>query len=218
MYGLTFLEICHILFQLTLHYLSLVRLYLRTTCSIKPSTSKKISDINLSQNMNPSPESISPVRHNAKCQVIGWVNLDPQHFSTKIQPMTRRFLNCEERSVLEAAFRENHLPDKHTLEELARELTMTLRTVQVWFQNKRQTWKRKMTADCNVDNNGADNYYTVHQEVKTARKLAKEAQNATRITKKEANVIKKKANVIKKKLNTTSEQVSNVTDNFDVLV
>lgn len=55
----------------------------------------------------------------------------------------RRRTKLHEYMVLEAAFCKDPLPDGPTRERLGRELSMSPRAVQVWFQNRRQALKRK---------------------------------------------------------------------------
>ncbi|ORX90776.1 hypothetical protein K493DRAFT_150032, partial [Basidiobolus meristosporus CBS 931.73] len=54
----------------------------------------------------------------------------------------RRRTNRQEQVVLERSFQANSRPDTTTREKLASQLGMTMRAVQIWFQNKRQTTKR----------------------------------------------------------------------------
>ncbi|ORY05214.1 Homeodomain-like protein, partial [Basidiobolus meristosporus CBS 931.73] len=54
----------------------------------------------------------------------------------------RRRTNKEEQAILEEAFQVNHRPSSEIKEQLARQLNMNLRTVQIWFQNRRQSLKK----------------------------------------------------------------------------
>ncbi|OAQ26432.1 hypothetical protein K457DRAFT_41694, partial [Linnemannia elongata AG-77] len=51
----------------------------------------------------------------------------------------RRRTNREELEILEDAFAKNLLPDAATRQELGERLGMSVRAVQIWFQNRRQT-------------------------------------------------------------------------------
>ncbi|GHJ87452.1 hypothetical protein NliqN6_3854 [Naganishia liquefaciens] len=57
----------------------------------------------------------------------------------------RRRTSAEELKILEDAYRVNTLPSSEERQRLAERTGMTARAVQIWFQNKRQTEKRKMT-------------------------------------------------------------------------
>ncbi|RUO96336.1 hypothetical protein BC936DRAFT_142191 [Jimgerdemannia flammicorona] len=79
-------------------------------------------------------------------KTFNWVNAAPQNFdtSTASQPKKRRRrTNPQELAILEAAFKENHLPDGKAREWLADKLKMPARAVQIWFQNRRQTTRKK---------------------------------------------------------------------------
>ncbi|ORX90523.1 Homeodomain-like protein, partial [Basidiobolus meristosporus CBS 931.73] len=55
---------------------------------------------------------------------------------------TRRRTNKQEQAILESSFKINQRPDIATRESLAKELGMSTRAIQIWFQNKRQTLKK----------------------------------------------------------------------------
>ncbi|KAJ3271652.1 hypothetical protein HK104_004652 [Borealophlyctis nickersoniae] len=78
---------------------------------------------------------------------LNWVNAAPQHFSPDdasiIGKKRRRRTTQEELDVLEAHFKENPLPNSQQREKLAKDTGMTPRAVQVWFQNRRQSLKKK---------------------------------------------------------------------------
>ncbi|CEG76755.1 hypothetical protein RMATCC62417_11611 [Rhizopus microsporus] len=54
----------------------------------------------------------------------------------------RTHLSSSQVSALEASFKENSLPDSTTRSRLAKELSVTERTVQIWFQNRRAKEKK----------------------------------------------------------------------------
>lgn len=54
----------------------------------------------------------------------------------------RTHLSSSQVSTLEASFKENSLPDSTTRSRLAKELSVTERTVQIWFQNRRAKEKK----------------------------------------------------------------------------
>ncbi|KAF9148300.1 hypothetical protein BG015_009976 [Linnemannia schmuckeri] len=79
-------------------------------------------------------------------KTLNWVNAVPSHFSTSPngQPRKRRRrTNREELEILEDAFAKNLLPDAATRQELGERLGMSVRAVQIWFQNRRQTLRKK---------------------------------------------------------------------------
>ncbi|KAF9131156.1 hypothetical protein BGX30_013211 [Mortierella sp. GBA39] len=79
-------------------------------------------------------------------KTLNWVNAIPSHFSTSPngQPRKRRRrTNREELEILEDAFAKNLLPDAATRQELGERLGMSVRAVQIWFQNRRQTLRKK---------------------------------------------------------------------------
>ncbi|RUS13464.1 hypothetical protein BC937DRAFT_95270 [Endogone sp. FLAS-F59071] len=107
------------------------------------------------------------------CKAYNWVNLVPKNFdpNTGMQPaQERRRTSLKEQSILEAAFRDSSLPDKQTLKDLSEILSMSTRAVQVWFQNKRQSTRRKETQQVNnsagkiVDSIAQVTYQEVNQE------------------------------------------------------
>ncbi|KND00461.1 uncharacterized protein SPPG_04779 [Spizellomyces punctatus DAOM BR117] len=99
----------------------------------------------------PSPtgdDSSQQGSRNTYFKKLNWVNASPQHFSTDdasvLGKKRRRRTSAMELEVLEAHFRRNPLPNASEREQLARETGMTARCVQVWFQNKRQSLKKKV--------------------------------------------------------------------------
>ncbi|KAF9930316.1 hypothetical protein FBU30_000662 [Linnemannia zychae] len=79
-------------------------------------------------------------------KTLNWVNALPSHFSASPtgQPRKRRRrTNREELEILEDAFAKNLLPDAATRQELGERLGMSVRAVQIWFQNRRQTLRKK---------------------------------------------------------------------------
>ncbi|KAF9289765.1 hypothetical protein BGZ68_008729 [Mortierella alpina] len=99
-------------------------------------------------------------------KTLNWVNALPSHFDTStsgnhgtngntlegdtltnscgVHPRKRRRrTNREELEILEEAFSKNLLPDAATRQELAERLGMSVRAVQIWFQNRRQQLRKK---------------------------------------------------------------------------
>ncbi|KAG0052585.1 hypothetical protein BGZ83_002410 [Gryganskiella cystojenkinii] len=80
-------------------------------------------------------------------KTLNWVNALPSHFdatSPESHPRKRRRrTNREELDILEDAFAKNLLPDATTRQELGERLGMSVRAVQIWFQNRRQTLRKK---------------------------------------------------------------------------
>ncbi|KAF9899660.1 hypothetical protein EC991_008515 [Linnemannia zychae] len=102
------------------------------------------------QSFHPFDRTVS----NAPKKTLNWVNAVPSHFSTSPtgQPRKRRRrTNREELEILEDAFAKNLLPDAATRQELGERLGMSVRAVQIWFQNRRQTLRKK-----SVSGGGAD--------------------------------------------------------------
>ncbi|KAG0351064.1 hypothetical protein BGZ54_003434 [Gamsiella multidivaricata] len=79
-------------------------------------------------------------------KTLNWVNALPSHFDTESSGhprKRRRRTNREELEILEDAFAKNLLPDAATRQELGERLGMSVRAVQIWFQNRRQTLRKK---------------------------------------------------------------------------
>ncbi|KAF8934093.1 hypothetical protein EDD21DRAFT_401491 [Dissophora ornata] len=79
-------------------------------------------------------------------KTLNWVNALPSHFDTSSSGhprKRRRRTNREELEILEDAFTKNLLPDAATRQELGDRLGMSVRAVQIWFQNRRQTLRKK---------------------------------------------------------------------------
>ncbi|KAI1321443.1 hypothetical protein EDD11_005134 [Mortierella claussenii] len=79
-------------------------------------------------------------------KTLNWVNALPSHFDTASSGhprKRRRRTNREELQILEDAFAKNLLPDAATRQELGDRLGMSVRAVQIWFQNRRQTLRKK---------------------------------------------------------------------------
>jgi len=79
-------------------------------------------------------------------KTLNWVNALPSHFDTTSSEhprKRRRRTNREELEILEDAFAKNFLPDAATRQELSERLGMSVRAVQIWFQNRRQTLRKK---------------------------------------------------------------------------
>ncbi|KAI9096917.1 hypothetical protein DFS34DRAFT_686072 [Phlyctochytrium arcticum] len=96
-----------------------------------------------------SPAPVDGQRNNqfTHFRKLNWVNSSPQHFSTDdasiLGKKRRRRTTASELGILENHFLKNPLPNAYDRELLARETGMTTRSVQVWFQNKRQSLKKK---------------------------------------------------------------------------
>ncbi|RKP40460.1 hypothetical protein BJ085DRAFT_1471, partial [Dimargaris cristalligena] len=58
----------------------------------------------------------------------------------------RHRLKEKEQAVLDAAFRDNPMPTKAIKLRLAHQLGIGPRYIQIWFQNKRQSAKKKAEA------------------------------------------------------------------------
>ncbi|KAK3814095.1 MAG: hypothetical protein J3Q66DRAFT_345613 [Benniella sp.] len=79
-------------------------------------------------------------------KTLNWVNALPSHFDTTSSEhprKRRRRTNREELEILEDAFAKSFLPDAATRQELGERLGMSVRAVQIWFQNRRQTLRKK---------------------------------------------------------------------------
>ncbi|KAF9435723.1 hypothetical protein BGZ76_005662 [Entomortierella beljakovae] len=89
---------------------------------------------------------LDPSNMTAPKKTLNWVNALPSHFDTAVSGhprKRRRRTNREELEVLEDAFSRNLLPDAATRQELGDRLGMSVRAVQIWFQNRRQTMRKK---------------------------------------------------------------------------
>ncbi|GJJ73488.1 hypothetical protein EMPS_05846 [Entomortierella parvispora] len=96
-------------------------------------------------------------------KTLNWVNALPSHFdatSPERHPRKRRRrTNREELDILEDAFARNQLPDAAVRQELGERLGMSVRAVQIWFQNRRQTLRKK-----SVCSNGGGTHHTGSEE------------------------------------------------------
>ncbi|KAF9915395.1 hypothetical protein BX616_006252 [Lobosporangium transversale] len=102
----------------------------------------------LSNSIHPLDRSSQP----APKKTLNWVNALPSHFdatSPGHPRKRRRRTNREELQILEDAFAKNLLPDAATRQELGDRLGMSVRAVQIWFQNRRQTLRKK-SISCNA--------------------------------------------------------------------
>ncbi|RUS21922.1 hypothetical protein BC937DRAFT_91041 [Endogone sp. FLAS-F59071] len=215
-----------------------------TTFEQTPTALEADSDISPSKDVNVPLATTSkraPSRSTSRgtgLKVFNWVNTAPQNFDTKtaMQPkQRRRRTNREELSILEAAFQENHLPDARARELLAEKLAMTTRAVQVWFQNKRQTMRKRVTMTATDAGNyqETDEIYqetdTTYQESEEsdsvdhgsdsidqeanqeASKVNQEAnpihQRATKLTKQKANTVNNEAGAVNQELNRVNEDI-----------
>lgn len=129
----------------------------------------------------------------------------------------RRRTNREELSILEAAFRENHLPDARARELLAEKLAMTTRAVQVWFQNKRQTMRKRTTTATDAGNyQETDELYqetdTTYQENDQESAINQEFDSVDHGSDQEANQeaskVNQEANPIHQKAKFTNEKAN----------
>ncbi|KAG0094881.1 hypothetical protein BGZ93_006656 [Podila epicladia] len=93
------------------------------------------------------PKSLHPFDQGSPPRkTLNWVNALPAHFETTVPSLPRkrrRRTNREELEILEDAFARNLLPDAATRQQLGARLGMSVRAVQIWFQNRRQTLRKK---------------------------------------------------------------------------
>ncbi|KAF9298679.1 hypothetical protein BGZ74_009278 [Mortierella antarctica] len=93
------------------------------------------------------PKSLHPFDQGSPPRkTLNWVNALPSHFETTVPNLPRkrrRRTNREELEILEDAFARNLLPDAATRQQLGARLGMSVRAVQIWFQNRRQTLRKK---------------------------------------------------------------------------
>lgn len=75
----------------------------------------------------------------------------------------RRRTSQRELEILENHFKINTLPSYTQREQLARDTGMTPRSVQVWFQNKRQSLKKRNMSGPNTKNSDRNRYYAHNQ-------------------------------------------------------
>ncbi|KAF9160781.1 hypothetical protein DFQ26_005172, partial [Actinomortierella ambigua] len=89
---------------------------------------------------------------------LNWVNAVPSHFdaSSPNPRKRRRRTNRAELQVLEDAFARNLLPDAATRQELGQRLGMSVRAVQIWFQNRRQSLRKKSSSMQNLHTNSSE--------------------------------------------------------------
>ncbi|KAF9116688.1 hypothetical protein BGX27_000070 [Mortierella sp. AM989] len=107
------------------------------------------SDLILQHDQLQQQQLFHPLDHSslaAPKKTLNWVNALPSHFDTAVSGhprKRRRRTNREELEILEDAFAKNLLPDAATRQELGDRLGMSVRAVQIWFQNRRQTLRKK---------------------------------------------------------------------------
>ncbi|KAG0348004.1 hypothetical protein BG004_006380 [Podila humilis] len=97
--------------------------------------------LHYSRPLHPFDQDSPPTR-----KTLNWVNALPSHFEATVPCLPRkrrRRTNREELEILEDAFARNLLPDAATRQQLGARLGMSVRAVQVWFQNRRQTLRKK---------------------------------------------------------------------------
>ncbi|KAJ3170949.1 hypothetical protein HK101_011273 [Irineochytrium annulatum] len=82
---------------------------------------------------------------------LKWVNSTPMEFTSheQVSPRAgkRRRITDEQLATLESCFRRDPLPKLEQREHLAETLGMTPRSVQVWFQNRRQSRKKRRASE-----------------------------------------------------------------------
>ncbi|KAF9999003.1 hypothetical protein BGZ79_007353 [Entomortierella chlamydospora] len=114
------------------------------------------------QQQQQQQQLIHPLDHSsltAPKKTLNWVNALPSHFDTAVSGhprKRRRRTNREELEILEDAFARNLLPDAATRQELGDRLGMSVRAVQIWFQNRRQTLRKKSISSSGVHNPGSE--------------------------------------------------------------
>ncbi|KAF9583092.1 hypothetical protein BGW38_010268 [Lunasporangiospora selenospora] len=106
---------------------------------------------------------------------LNWVNSHPSHFdaaSPTCQPRKRRRrTNREELEILEDAFSRNLLPDAATRQELGERLGMSVRAVQIWFQNRRQSLRKKSISaggTTGIHKSSSDEEHALHRHLKSS--------------------------------------------------
>ncbi|KAG0208749.1 hypothetical protein BGX28_000370 [Mortierella sp. GBA30] len=120
-------------------------------------------------------------------KTLNWVNALPSHFDTSLSGSLgsggsnnegdalvngngghprkrRRRTNREELEILEEAFSKNLLPDAATRQELGERLGMSVRAVQIWFQNRRQQLRKKSISSSSGGINGLGSYQAGSEE------------------------------------------------------
>ncbi|RUS33673.1 hypothetical protein BC938DRAFT_470584 [Jimgerdemannia flammicorona] len=89
----------------------------------------------------------SQSKRGTSTKVFHWINTDTENFDPNAgsrPTQRRRRTQPQELAVLEAAYNDNHLPDWSVKEWVAKQLQMTTRSVQIWFQNRRQKGRKQM--------------------------------------------------------------------------
>ncbi|KAF9404471.1 hypothetical protein BGZ94_004153, partial [Podila epigama] len=98
-------------------------------------------------------------------KTLNWVNALPSHFEstvTNLPRKRRRRTNREELEILEDAFARNLLPDAATRQQLGARLGMSGRAVQIWFQNRRQTLRKKSITSSTSAGSSEEDAYRTH--------------------------------------------------------
>ncbi|RUS31150.1 hypothetical protein BC938DRAFT_478380 [Jimgerdemannia flammicorona] len=89
----------------------------------------------------------SQSKRGTSTKVFHWINTDTGNFDPNAgsQPTQRRRRRTQpqELALLEAVYNDNHLPDWSVKEWLAKQLQMTTRAVQIWFQNRKQKARKE---------------------------------------------------------------------------
>ncbi|KAF9353887.1 hypothetical protein BGX26_008361 [Mortierella sp. AD094] len=126
-------------------------------------TSELILQHDQLQQQQQQQQLIHPLDHSsltAPKKTLNWVNALPSHFDTAVSGhprKRRRRTNREELEILEDAFARNLLPDAATRQELGDRLGMSVRAVQIWFQNRRQTLRKKsISSSSGIHNPGSE--------------------------------------------------------------
>ncbi|RUP49505.1 hypothetical protein BC936DRAFT_142370 [Jimgerdemannia flammicorona] len=89
----------------------------------------------------------SQSKRGTSTKVFHWINTDTENFDPNAgsrPTQRRRRTQPQELAVLEAAYNDNHQPDWSVKEWVAKQLQMTTRSVQIWFQNRRQKERKEM--------------------------------------------------------------------------
>ncbi|KAJ9075732.1 hypothetical protein DSO57_1003477 [Entomophthora muscae] len=106
-------------------------------CPLNPHPIKLNSPLpTLSQALSSSP-SASPT---LDCEALS--DDSPANQGTR-----RRRVSMRQKDVLSRVFRQSFFPSTEMRNQLALDLDMTPRAVQIWFQNKRQAWRTKNKAN-----------------------------------------------------------------------
>ncbi|CAG8541894.1 14592_t:CDS:2, partial [Acaulospora colombiana] len=81
----------------------------------------------------------------------------PSPNSVSHSPAKRKRANPNQLKVLNEVFQQTFFPSTEQRIQLGKQLGMSPRTVQIWFQNKRQSWRSKTRATSSAPNKDDDN-------------------------------------------------------------